>query len=125
MDLREALELDADGQPPLQLGQHVAGLALVERPAADEQNVVRAHVAKLGAHLAALYDGQQVALHPLAARIRACAHQNSRIRLTAFLPVLNEQRVSTLSTYDRQRLASHRTQSTMQTARLLGQDPLS
>ena len=91
-DSREALELDADGQAALELGQHVAGLALVEGPAADEQNVVRADVAKLGAHLAALYDGQQVALHPLAARIRACARQSTSLRLTAIIPVLHGQR---------------------------------
>ena len=70
---REAFELDAAGKAALQLGQHVAGLALVEGPAADEQDVVRAHVAKLGAHLAALYDGQQVPLHALTARVRPCS----------------------------------------------------
>lgn len=71
-DSREAFELDADGEAALQLSQHVAGLALVEGPAADEEDMVRAHVAKLGAHLAALYDGQQVSLHALTACVRPC-----------------------------------------------------
>ena len=44
----------------------------MEGAAADEQDVVRVHVAVLGRHDAALDDGQQVPLHALAAGIRTC-----------------------------------------------------
>lgn len=44
----------------------------VEGAAADEQDVVRVHVAVLGLHHAALDDRQQVPLHALAAGVRAC-----------------------------------------------------
>jgi len=42
--LRQALELHADRQAPLELGQQVRRLAGVERARGNEQNVVRVHV---------------------------------------------------------------------------------
>ena len=62
-DSRETLELYSDGQSALKLSQHVRGLAAVECPAANEQDVVCAHIAVLGLHYRALNDGQQVSLH--------------------------------------------------------------
>jgi hypothetical protein len=69
--LRERLQLDADREPALQLGDQVARLGDVERAGGDEQDVVRADHAVLRLHGAALDDGQQVALHALAADVGA------------------------------------------------------
>ena len=64
-DIREALELHADGQPALQLSQHVRRFTGVEGAAADEQDVVRRHIPVLGADHRALDDGQEISLHTL------------------------------------------------------------
>ncbi len=69
---REALELDSDGQPTLELSQHVRGFAGVKRAAADEQNMVGGHVPILCAHNRALNDGQQVPLDTLRTGISPC-----------------------------------------------------
>src|SRR5690606_9271472 len=71
--LRERAQLDADGEAPLELGHEVARLRDVERTRGDEEDVVRAHEPVLGRDSAALDDGQQVALHALAADVRANA----------------------------------------------------
>mmetsp|Transcript_7139 Transcript_7139/g.18279 ORF Transcript_7139/g.18279 Transcript_7139/m.18279 type:complete len:251 (-) Transcript_7139:1044-1796(-) len=67
--LRELLQLDADGQPPLQLGEQVGRLALVEGARAHEQDVVRVDVAVLRAHRRALDQREQIALHALGRRV--------------------------------------------------------
>ena len=43
----QALELHSDGQSPLQLGEHVRGLGLVECPGTDEEDVVGGDIAIL------------------------------------------------------------------------------
>lgn len=53
---RQSLEFYPDGQASLQFSQHIARLARVKRPGADEEHVIRLHVALLGAHNAAFYD---------------------------------------------------------------------
>ena len=67
----ERLELDADGEAALQLGDQVAGLGDVEGARGDEEDVVGLHRAVLGADRRALDDGQQVALHALAGDVGA------------------------------------------------------
>lgn len=89
-DSREALELHADGKSPLKLSQHVCRLAGVEGAAADEEDVVCVDIPILGGHHAALNDGQQVALHTLAARISACSQ---RVRLPATASTEQGERV--------------------------------
>ena len=71
--LGQRLQLDADRQAALQLGQHVARLGEVERARADEQHVVGLHRAVLGGDGGAFDQRQQVALHAFAAD-RAAAH---------------------------------------------------
>src|SRR5690606_15117390 len=71
--LRERAQLDADGEAPLELGHEVARLRDVERARGDEQDVLRAHEPVLGRDGAALDDGEQVALHALAADVGADA----------------------------------------------------
>ena len=67
----QRLQLDPDGQPSLQLGQHVRGLAHVEGARRDEQDVVGLDGAPLGGHRGSLDQGQQVPLHALAADVAA------------------------------------------------------
>ena len=62
----QRLQLDADGEPPLQLGDQVLGLRHVERARRDEQHVIGLERPVLGRHRRALDDRQQVALHALA-----------------------------------------------------------
>src|SRR5690606_20710542 len=69
--LRELLELDADREPPLQLGDQVARLRHAEGAGRDEQHVVGAYGALPRGHLRALDDRQQVALYALAADVAA------------------------------------------------------
>ena len=68
-----ALQLDADRQAALQLGQQVRGLGHVERARGDEQDVVGLHRAVLGRDGGALDQRQQVALHALARHVGADA----------------------------------------------------
>mmetsp|Transcript_27296 Transcript_27296/g.91324 ORF Transcript_27296/g.91324 Transcript_27296/m.91324 type:complete len:231 (+) Transcript_27296:557-1249(+) len=68
--LRELRELHADGQPSLELREEVRGLALVEGPRADEEDVVRGNVAVLGGHSGALDEREQVPLHALGGGVR-------------------------------------------------------
>ena len=63
------VELDADREAALELGDQVRRLRDVERAGGDEQDVVRAHRAVLGGHRRALDDRQQVALHALARHV--------------------------------------------------------
>ena len=72
---RETLELNPDGETALQLCQHVTGLALVEGARTDEEDIVRADIAILGADLAALYDWEQVPLHTLTTCVSTCHRQ--------------------------------------------------
>ena len=69
--LGERLELDADREAALQLGDQVARLGDVERAGGDEEDVVGPHLAVAGLHGRALDDRQQVALHALARDVRA------------------------------------------------------
>ena len=68
-----ALELDADRKAALQLGDQVGRLRHMERAGGDEQDVVGAHHAVLGVDRGAFDDRQDVALHALAADVRAVA----------------------------------------------------
>ena len=67
----EGLELHADRQAALQLGNQVARLAQVEGAGGDEQDVVGLDHAQLGVHRAALDQRQQVALYALAGDVGA------------------------------------------------------
>ena len=69
--LAQALELDADRETPLELGDEVGGLRHVKRARRDEEHVVGLHRAVFRRDLRALDDGQDVALHALAGDIRA------------------------------------------------------
>src|SRR3546814_4418703 len=69
----QRIELDADRQATLQLGQHVRGLGHVESTRGNEQHVVRAHRPMLGGHRGALDEWQQVALNALARDVGAAA----------------------------------------------------
>ena len=69
----ERLELDADREPALHLGDEVARLGHVERAGGDEQDVIGLHRAVLRRDGRALDDRQQVALHALARDIDAVA----------------------------------------------------
>ena len=66
---RQGVELDPDGETALQFGNQVGGLGEVERPAADEQDVIGLDHAVLGRHRGALDQRQQIALHALAGRV--------------------------------------------------------
>src|SRR5687768_6528531 len=68
---REARELHADRQAPLQLGDQVRGAGEMEGAARDEKDVIRADHAVLGGDGRALDQGQQVALHALAGDVGA------------------------------------------------------
>ena len=65
------LELDADGQAALQLGNQVRGLGHVKCARCDEQHVIGLDRAVLGVDRAALDQRQQVALHALARHVGA------------------------------------------------------
>src|SRR5690606_18057459 len=66
----ERLQLDADREATLQLGNEIARLRYVERTCRNEQHVVRADHAVLRLYGAAFDDRQQVPLHALATDIR-------------------------------------------------------
>src|SRR6266513_2109807 len=68
---RERVELDADREAPLQLGNQIRGLGEVERARGDEQNVVGLHHAVARRHRGAFDQRQQVALHALARDVGA------------------------------------------------------
>ena len=70
---RQRAQLDADRQPPLQLGQQVGGLRHVEGAGRDEQHVVGLHRPVLGGDGRALDQRQEIALHALARDVRADA----------------------------------------------------
>ncbi|EPY33221.1 ATP-dependent HslUV protease ATP-binding protein subunit HslU [Strigomonas culicis] len=68
--LAQRLQLDADGQAPLQLREHVRRLHAVEGPAADKEDLVRLHLyVRLGRHGRALHERQQVLLDALRGRL--------------------------------------------------------
>ncbi len=69
----QRLQLHADGEAALQLGDEIAGLGDVEGARGDEEHVVRLHLAVLGVDGGALDDGEDVALHALAGHVRALA----------------------------------------------------
>ena len=69
--LAERLELDADRETPLELGDEVARPGRGERAGGDEEHVVGAHRPVAGMHGRALEDGQQVALDAFAADVGA------------------------------------------------------
>ena len=71
--LRERLELDANREAPLQLGNQIARLRDVEGSGGDEEDVVGAHRAELGLHRRALDDREDVALDALARDVGAVA----------------------------------------------------
>src|SRR5690606_38673523 len=71
--LAQGIQVDADAETPLQLGDEVARLRDVERPGRNEEEVVRADDAVLRGDGAALDDGQEVPLHALPAHIGADA----------------------------------------------------
>ena len=68
---RQARELDADREAPLQLRDQVGRLGQVERAARDEQDVVGLDHAVLGRDGRAFDQRQQVALHALARDVGA------------------------------------------------------
>ena len=70
---RQRLQLDADRQAALQLGQQVRRLGHVEGARGDEQHVVGLHRPVLGRDRGALDQRQQVALHALARDVGADA----------------------------------------------------
>ena len=68
--LAERLELDADREAALQLGNQIRRLRHVKRAGGDEQDVIGPHHAVLGVDRGAFDDRQDVALHALAAHVR-------------------------------------------------------
>ena len=62
----KALQLYVDGEAPLQFGDEVFHLRHMEGACGDKEDEVRLHGAVLGHHRAALDDGQDIPLHPLA-----------------------------------------------------------
>ena len=69
----ERVQLDADGEAALQLGDEVAGLGDVEGAGGDEEDVVGGDHAVLGVDGGAFDDGQDVALHAFAGDVGAVA----------------------------------------------------
>src|SRR5512134_2361481 len=67
----ERIELDADREAALQLGNQVGRLREMERPARDEQDVVGLHHAVARRDRRALDERQEVALHALARDVGA------------------------------------------------------
>ena len=76
--LAERLQLHADGEAALQLGDQVAGLGDVEGAGGDEQDVVGAHEAVARVDGGAFDDRQDVALHAFAADVGAVARIRAR-----------------------------------------------
>ena len=68
---RERIELDADREAALQLGDEVRGLGEMERARSDEKDVVGLHHAVARGDRRALDQRQQVALHALARDVGA------------------------------------------------------
>src|SRR5215510_4303977 len=68
---RQGVELDADGEAPLQLRDEIRRLGHVKRAGRDEQDVIRPHDPVLRRDSRPLDDRQQIALHALAAHIGA------------------------------------------------------
>src|SRR6266851_8578042 len=69
----ERLQLNANGQSALQLGDQVRGLGHVESAGSDEEDVVGANHAVAGVDGSAFDDGQNVTLHTFARDIRSVA----------------------------------------------------
>ena len=69
----EGLQLDANGQAALKLGDQVGRLGHVKRPGGDEQDVIGSNHAVARVDRGALDDGQNVALHALAGNIGTVA----------------------------------------------------
>ena len=67
----ESVQFHAQGKTALQFGNKVTGLAEMECPGRDEQDVVGVHDTVLGVDRTALDNGQKVALHALAGHIGA------------------------------------------------------
>ncbi len=66
---RQRLQLHADREPALQLGNQVGRLGDMERAGRDEQDVIGLHHAVLGVDRGALDQRQQVSLHAFAGHI--------------------------------------------------------
>ena len=69
VSLRQGVELDADREAALELGDQVGRLGDVKRAGGDEQDVIGAYHAVLGVDRRAFDDRQQVALHALARHV--------------------------------------------------------
>src|SRR5437667_1138187 len=70
---RQGVELDADREASLELGDEVRGLGDVEGAGRDEEDVVGAHDPVLGRDRRTLHDGEQVPLDALAGDVGAVA----------------------------------------------------
>src|SRR5271166_3078837 len=68
---RQRLQLHANGEAPLQLGNQVAGLRNMEGASGDEENVIGPHHSVARVHGRAFDDGQDVALHTFARNVRS------------------------------------------------------
>src|SRR6266566_3678665 len=69
----EGLQLDANGQAALKLGDQVGRLGHVKRPGGNEQDVIGSNHAVASVDRGALDDRQNVALHALAGNVGAVA----------------------------------------------------
>src|SRR5271165_6490376 len=65
----QRLQLHANGEAPLQLGNQVAGLRNMEGASGDEENVIGAHHPVARVHGRAFDDGQDVALYAFARNV--------------------------------------------------------
>ena len=70
---RQRLELDADRQAALQLGQQVGGFGDMEGARRDEENMVGFDRPIFGRHRRAFDERQEIALHAFAAHIGTLA----------------------------------------------------
>ena len=63
--LGQGFQLDANGEPALQLGNHIGRLRHVKRPGGDKQDMVGLHRAVFGIDSRSFDNRQQIPLHAL------------------------------------------------------------
>ena len=80
----KAVERHVHREAALQLGNQIRHLGDMERARGDEEHEVRFHRAVLGVHGGAFHDGQNVALHALAADVRPAVAATSGPRSCRF-----------------------------------------
>src|SRR5213594_799989 len=98
---RQGVELDADREAPLELGDEVRGLRDVKGAGRDEQDVVGAHDPVLGRDGRALHDRQQVPLDALAGDVGPVARPRPAILSSSsrkMIPAFSARRIACATT---------------------------